>query len=50
VSTVLRGREETNYVSLLVLDAKTFKELGRCEFKNLPSAVPKTFHGWFMNE
>jgi carotenoid isomerooxygenase len=50
VSALLRGKEDTNCVELLVLDAKTFKELGRSEFKDLPSPVTKTFHGWFLNE
>lgn len=43
------GRAETNKVGLLVLDAKTFKELGRAEFET-PSPVPKCLHGWFLPE
>jgi carotenoid isomerooxygenase len=50
VSALLKGGEDTNYAGLLVLDAKTFKELGRCDFKDLPTPVPKTFHGWFLDE
>lgn len=46
------GGEEAveNKVGLLVLDAKTMQELGRCEFRNLPGPVPKCLHGWFANK
>jgi carotenoid isomerooxygenase len=51
LAALLRGGgNDKNYVGLLVLDAKTFKEIGRCEFKNLPGSIPKTFHGWFMDD
>lgn len=46
-SLVWGGVGQENRVGLLVLDAKTLTELGRCEFSDLPSAVPKCFHGWF---
>lgn len=49
VASVLYGGTDTNRVTLLVLDAKTFKELGRCEFKDLSDPVPRIFHGWFVN-
>jgi carotenoid isomerooxygenase len=41
------GRDETNRVGLLVLDAQTFKELGRAEFET-SGPVPKCLHGWFL--
>lgn len=40
------GREETNKVGLLVLDARTFVELGRTVFETA-GPVPKCLHGWF---
>jgi carotenoid isomerooxygenase len=40
-------KDDENRVGLLVLDAKTMKEIGRCEFSDLPGPVPKCFHGWF---
>jgi carotenoid isomerooxygenase len=46
-SIIWGGNEQENRVGLLVLDAKTMTELGRCEFNGLPSPVPKCFHGWF---
>ncbi|KAL7044598.1 hypothetical protein ACKWTF_001997 [Chironomus riparius] len=50
ISSVSYGEADSNRVILLVLDAKTFNELGRCEFKNLSDPVTKTFHGWFLDE
>lgn len=47
LASLVYGESEDNRISLLVLDARTFKELGRCEFNDLPSPVPKCFHGWF---
>lgn len=46
-SIVWAGDGHENRVGLLVLDAKTLTELGRCEFNELPSPVPKCLHGWF---
>jgi carotenoid isomerooxygenase len=40
-------KNDENRVGLLVLDAKTMKEIARCEFIDLPGPVPKCFHGWF---
>lgn len=42
------GNGDENRVGLLVLCAKTMKELGRCEFKTA-GPVPKCLHGWFQN-
>lgn len=46
LSAMVWGNDDTNRVGLLVLCAKTMKELGRCEFKT-PGPVPKCLHGWF---
>lgn len=40
-------KADVNHVGLLVLNAKTFKELGRAEF-HTPGPVPKCLHGWFL--
>jgi carotenoid isomerooxygenase len=48
VSALLRGQEDTNCIGLLVLDAKTMKEIGRCDFRDLPTPIPKILHGWFL--
>lgn len=50
ISSIVYGDPDSNHIDLLFLDAKTFKELGRCEFKNLRSPVPKPFHGCFVDE
>ncbi|XP_058061227.1 carotenoid isomerooxygenase [Anopheles bellator] len=47
LAAMVWGREEENRVGLLVLDAKTFTELGRSEFTT-PGPVPKCLHGWFQ--
>lgn len=47
LASMIWGQDKRNQVGLLVLDAKTMNELGRCEFNDLPSPVPKCFHGWF---
>uniref|UniRef100_A0A182Q6V3 Uncharacterized protein n=1 Tax=Anopheles farauti TaxID=69004 RepID=A0A182Q6V3_9DIPT len=47
LAAMVWGREEENRAGLLVLDAKTFTELGRCEFET-PGPVPKCLHGWFQ--
>ncbi|XP_050300991.1 carotenoid isomerooxygenase [Anthonomus grandis grandis] len=49
LSVMVWGQEDTNHVGLLVLDAKSFEEIGRAEFRT-PSAVPKCLHGWFLPE
>lgn len=40
------GEKDENRVGLLVLCAKTWTEVGRCEFET-PGPVPKCLHGWF---
>ncbi|XP_014262658.2 carotenoid isomerooxygenase-like [Cimex lectularius] len=35
-------------VALLILDAKTFEEIGRAVFRT-PEPIPKCLHGWFIN-
>ncbi|KAG5674247.1 hypothetical protein PVAND_004227 [Polypedilum vanderplanki] len=50
ISALLKGNENTNFIAFLILDGKTFREIGRCEFKNLPSAITKVFHGWFLDQ
>uniref|UniRef100_A0A182JI63 Uncharacterized protein n=1 Tax=Anopheles atroparvus TaxID=41427 RepID=A0A182JI63_ANOAO len=47
LAAMVWGRDEQNRAGLLVLDAKTFTELGRCEFTT-PGPVPKCLHGWFQ--
>ncbi|KAJ3624233.1 hypothetical protein MTP99_017875 [Tenebrio molitor] len=47
LAAMVWGRDETNRVGLLVLDAQTFKELGRAEFET-SGPVPKCLHGWFL--
>lgn len=47
LASMVWGKGEENRVGLLVLDAKTMTELGRCEFNDLPGPVPKCLHGWF---
>ena len=49
LSALLRCKGLDNEVCLLILDAKSFTELGRVEFK-APSQVPKCLHGWFVPE
>ncbi|GLV43558.1 neither inactivation nor afterpotential B [Carabus blaptoides fortunei] len=48
LSAMIWGREETNKVGLLVLDARTFVELGRAVFETA-GPVPKCLHGWFAS-
>jgi carotenoid isomerooxygenase len=47
LASMVWGNGEANRVGLLVLDAKTMTELGRCEFNDLPTPIPKCLHGWF---
>lgn len=49
LAAMVWGRTETNKAGLLILDAKTFKELARAEF-HTPSPVPKCLHGWFLSQ
>lgn len=49
LASMIWGQGEENRVGLLVLDAKTMKELGRSEFNELPGPVPKCLHGWFAD-
>lgn len=46
LSALVWGRDIENRVGLLALCAKTWTELGRCEF-DTPGPVPKCLHGWF---
>ncbi|XP_031634111.1 carotenoid isomerooxygenase [Contarinia nasturtii] len=46
LSAMVWGNGDENKVGLLVLCAKTLKELGRCIFKT-PGPAPKCLHGWF---
>lgn len=50
LASMVWGRGEDNRTGLLVLDAKTMTELGRCEFNDLPGPVPKCLHGWFADK
>ncbi|CAH1163842.1 unnamed protein product [Phaedon cochleariae] len=47
LTAMVWGEDDTNHVGLLILDAVTFIELGRAEFRT-PSPVPKCLHGWFL--
>lgn len=47
LASMVWGRDKENKTGLLVLDARTMTELGRCEFNELPGPVPKCLHGWF---
>ncbi|KAJ8949375.1 hypothetical protein NQ314_008235, partial [Rhamnusium bicolor] len=47
LAAMVWGGRDANHAGLLVLDAKTFIEIGRAEFRT-PSPVPKCLHGWFL--
>ncbi|XP_025830261.1 carotenoid isomerooxygenase isoform X2 [Agrilus planipennis] len=47
MSSLLWGEEQWNKIGLIILDAKSLKELGRAEFTT-PSPAPKCLHGWFI--
>ncbi|XP_023310515.1 carotenoid isomerooxygenase [Anoplophora glabripennis] len=47
LAAMVWGGEDANHAGLLILDAKTFKEIGRAEFIT-PGPVPKCLHGWFL--
>merc|ERR1719378_912617 len=46
IYSMVKGEPDINTTGLLVLDAKTLKEIGRAEFK-LKSPVPSPLHGCF---
>lgn len=37
-----------NKTGILILNAKTMEEIARCEFSDLPTAIPKPLSGWFI--
>lgn len=41
------GGDDTKHVGLVIIDGRSFVEIGRSEF-HTPSAVPNSFHGWFV--
>lgn len=49
LASLVWGQGDENHVGLIVLCAKTFKEIGRSEFFT-PSPVPKCLHGWFASK
>ena len=46
VASAIRGAPEVNYTALVVLEAKTMKQIARSEFR-LGGPVPKPLHGYF---
>lgn len=48
ISSLVWGQDE-NHVTLIILNAKTMEEMGRCDFYT-NSPVPRCFHGWFLAE
>ncbi|XP_047119258.1 carotenoid isomerooxygenase isoform X1 [Schistocerca piceifrons] len=48
LSAIIWGKGEENKAGLLVLDAKSWKEVGRAVFET-PGPVPKSLHGWFTD-
>ncbi|XP_013142428.1 PREDICTED: carotenoid isomerooxygenase-like [Papilio polytes] len=48
LSALLWGSQECS-LGLLVLDARTMKEIARVDFET-PSPAPKCLHGWFLPE
>jgi carotenoid isomerooxygenase len=40
--------DQDKKVALVILEAKTFTEIGRTVFET-PGPVPKCLHGWFTN-
>lgn len=46
IASAIRGAPEVNYTALVVMDAKTMKEIARSEFR-LGGPVPKPLHGYF---
>lgn len=39
-----------NKTGILILNAKNLEEIARCEFSDLPTAIPKPLHGYFMKK
>ncbi|KAL1123021.1 hypothetical protein AAG570_002109 [Ranatra chinensis] len=48
LSSLLFNKDNEKRVALLILDGKTFTELGRTVF-DTPCTIPSTFHGWFCD-
>lgn len=48
LASMIYGLNDVKRVGLLVLCAKNWIELGRCEFIT-PGPVPKCLHGWYKN-
>lgn len=48
LASIVWGNGDENRVGLIVLCAKSFKELGRSVFIT-PGPVPKCLHGWFAS-
>ncbi|KAG4068726.1 hypothetical protein HA402_002417 [Bradysia odoriphaga] len=49
LASMVWGKTDENRVGLLVLCAKTWTQIGRCEFIT-KGPVPKCLHGWFASE
>nr|XP_054919749.1 carotenoid isomerooxygenase-like [Dermacentor andersoni] len=49
VLSSLLHEENEKKLALVVLDAKTFKQLALAEF-DCPSSIPADFHGWFLEK
>ncbi|CAG0905974.1 unnamed protein product, partial [Cyprideis torosa] len=47
LSAVLRAQGRDNEIALLILDAKSWTEIGRVEFVS-PGPISKDLHGWFF--
>ena len=47
LSVLLRARGLDRLVTLLVLDARSWRELGRADFE-ADGPVPKDLHGWYF--
>ena len=45
-TTLTKGAPEVNYTALIVLEAKSMKQIARSEFR-LGGPVPKPLHGYF---
>ncbi|XP_026315557.1 carotenoid isomerooxygenase-like isoform X2 [Hyposmocoma kahamanoa] len=49
LSPLVWGSNQPRAVALLVLDARSLREIARAEFAT-PSSVPRCLHGWFVPE
>ncbi|XP_044262087.1 carotenoid isomerooxygenase [Tribolium madens] len=47
LAAMVWGGKDTNHVGLIILDAESFTEVARAEFRT-PGPVPKCLHGWFL--